>query len=683
MRIVSDFPCQVHEEETWITLADGCRLAARIWRPVDAERHPVPAILEYLPYRKRDATAMRDAVAHPYWAGHGYAGVRVDLRGSGESDGVLTDEYLQRELDDGVEILQWLGRQPWCSGDVGMVGISWGGFNGLQIAALQPPELKAIITLCSTDDRYADDVHYMGGCLLGDNLSWASTMFDANARPPDPALVGERWRAMWRERLEGSGLWLATWLAHQRRDAYWQHGSVCEEFSSIRCPVYAISGWADGYCNAVFRLLAGLDVPRKGLVGPWAHTYPHLGVPGPAIGFLQESLRWWDYWLKGERTGIMDEPMLRVWMQDSAPPSAHYESRPGRWVSEPSWPSKRIEAQALRLTDGHELLFDARLQSRFQEEATNDARPLKIRSPLSTGLYASKWCAYNVPPDLPHDQRDDDGGALTFQTACLGEALEICGQPELELELEADRPVAMVAVRLCDIAPDDKSTRVSYGLLNLTHRDSDELPQPLEPGKRYRVRIKLKHIAQRFPAGHAIRLSLSSSYWPLAWPAPVPASLTVYPAASRLMLPCREPQPHEEAALRPFGEAQGAPPLARTLLQPSQASWRVIRDLGKGETTLEIINDAGSQRLDAIDLELSHRVVERYSYVYDDYASLSGWTEWQRSFRRGDWRVRTVTRTLMTADAENFRLRATLDAYEGDSRIFTKSWDEEIPRDLV
>lgn len=680
MHIVSHFPREIHEEEDWITLADGCRLAVRIWRPIDAERDPVPAILEYLPYRKRDLTAMRDVQSHAYWAGHGYAGIRVDLRGSGESDGVLRDEYLQQELDDGVEILEWLGQQTWCTGNVGMIGISWGGFNGLQIAALQPPELKAVITLCSTDDRYADDVHHMGGCLLGDNLSWASTMFDANTCPPDPLLVGERWREMWQERLEGSGLWLTKWLKHQRRDAYWKHGSVCEDFSRIRCPVYAVSGWADGYCNAVFRLLAGLDVPRKGLVGPWAHKYPHLGIPGPAIGFLQESLRWWDHWLKGKDTGIMDEPMLRVWMQESVPPSARYETRPGRWVTEPSWPSPRIDMQPFRLTSGHDLLPMAAATT-FPED--HDETPLTIRSPLSVGLFAGKWCSYNAPPDLPHDQRDEDGGALVFQTARLKRDIEICGQPMVELELESDQPVAMVAIRLSDIAEDDKATRISYGLLNLTHRDSDEHPQPLEPGTRYSVRVSLKHIAQQFPAGHAIRLSISSSYWPLAWPAPAPVKLTIHPAGSQLLLPCRTPQPQEEAALPEFAAPEAAPPLARTLIQPSQETWRVIRDLANDQTTLEVINDEGTFRLDDIGLELSVRITERYTYAYGNYDSVSGWTQWERCFRRGDWVVRTVTRTLMTSTAESFRVRATLDAYEDDSRVFAKSWDEEIPRDLV
>ncbi|MDW7745433.1 CocE/NonD family hydrolase [Halomonas sp.] len=676
MRIVNDFPRRVMEEETWIPLPDGSRLAARIWRPVDAELHPVPAILEYLPYRKRDLTAERDVQSHPYWAGHGYAGVRVDIRGTGESDGVLTDEYLPSELEDGLAILAWLEAQPWCTGDVGMIGISWGGFNGLQIAALRPPQLKAVITLCFTDDRYADDIHHMGGCLLADNLSWASTMFDGNACPPDPELVGERWREMWLERLDGSGLWLAQWLEHQRRDDYWKHGSVCEDYSRIQCPVYAVSGWADGYCNAVFRVLEGLEVPRKGLVGPWAHKYPHLGVPGPAIGFLQEALRWWDQWLKGTDTGIMDEPMLRVWMQESVPPSARYDERPGRWIAEPDWPSPNIGAEAFRLTEGHDLVPEG-------EGGQDDEAVLDIRSPLSVGLYAGKWCSYNAPPDLPHDQRDEDGGSLIFQTARLEAPLEICGSPLVELELSADQPVAMVALRLSDIAEDDKATRVSYGLLNLTHRDSDEHPEPLEPGRRYRVRIPLKHIAQQFAAGHAIRLALSTSYWPLAWPAPQPARITLWPGASRLLLPRREPRPAEEAALPAFAEPEGAPPLAKTLLQPTQETWQVIRDLANDRTTLEVINDEGRYRIDDIDLEIAARVTERYAYAYGSYDSVSGWTEWQRSFKRGDWEVSTLTRTLLTSDADNFRIRATLDAWEGDTRIFARTWDETIPRDLV
>ena len=673
MKIRTAFPRTVRETEHFtIPMSDGVKLAARMWLPEDAETDPVPAILEYIPYRKRDLTAERDVGHHPYVAGFGYASVRVDLRGSGESEGILTDEYLQRELDDGVEIIHWLANQPWCSGAVGMIGISWGGFNGLQIAALRPEPLKAIVTICSTDDRYADDVHYMGGCLLGDNLSWASTMFDQNTHPPDPALVGNKWRDMWLERLEKSGFWLDTWMRHQHRDDYWKHGSVCEDYSAIRCPVMAVSGWADGYSNAVFRLMENLSVPRKGLLGPWSHKYPHEGVPGPAIGFLQEVRAWWDRWLKGIENGIDDEPMFRAWMQDSVPPTTSYTERPGRWVAEPSWPGPHVGSLDFTLDKWR--LAPA-------SEAVPE-QPLPIQSPLSVGLFAGKWCSYQAPPDLPHDQRQEDGGALVFESEVLEKDLEIFGAPTVELELSSSEPVAMVAARLSDVSPNDKATRVTYGLLNLTHRESHENPTPLEPGKRYRVTVRLNGVAQRFPRGNRLRLSLSTSYWPLAWPPPKPVQLTIYGGASTFTLPVRPPRA-EDAQLRPFEEPEAAKPLAATLIRPREEEWRVIRDLRRDISKLEVLLDTGVTRYEDIDLEIGSRTLETYTYRADEYDSLAGETRWERKFTRGDWEVRTVTRTLLTSNETSFHLRADLDAYEGASRVFTRSWHAVIPRELV
>ena len=317
-------------EHLFIPLADGARLAARLWLPAE---NPAPAILEYIPYRKRDGTRARDEPMHGGFAANGYAAIRVDMRGSGESDGLLEDEYLPQELSDACEVIAWLAAQPWCDGNVGMMGKSWGGFNALQVAALKPSALKAVITVCSTDDRYADDVHYMGGCLLNDNLWWGAIMLAYQARPPDPALVGEGWRATWLKRVDAMPHFPALWLAHQRRDAYWRHGSVCEDFSAIQCPVLAIGGWADAYTNAVPRLLAGLSVPRLGVIGPWGHLYPHDGAPGPAIGFLQEATRWWDQWLKGHDTGVMREPTLRAYVEEWSPPGDRAVA-PGRWVAE-------------------------------------------------------------------------------------------------------------------------------------------------------------------------------------------------------------------------------------------------------------------------------------------------------------------------------------------------------------
>ena len=282
MKVVEEFHTDFEEiENLWIPMPDGARLAARMWLPVDARKNPVPAILEYIPYRKRDFMRLRDEPIHRYFAGHGYAAIRLDLRGSGDSDGVLEDEYTRQEIDDAVAAIDWIAAQPWCTGGVGMMGISWGGFNSLQVAARRSPKLKAVITLCAADDRYADDAHFMGGCLLNENLQWGGILWHTNVYPPDPDIVGERWREMWQNRIEEARLFPALWLGHQRRDDYWRHGSVCEDYGAVQCPVYAIGGWADGYSNAIPRLLAGLSAPTKGLIGPWAHTFPHAGVPGP------------------------------------------------------------------------------------------------------------------------------------------------------------------------------------------------------------------------------------------------------------------------------------------------------------------------------------------------------------------------------------------------------------------
>lgn len=674
MRTVDHLPFPIrYIENTFITMSDGTRLAAKLWIPEDADHTPVPAILEYIPYRKRDLTRLRDATNHPYMAGQGYVCVRVDMRGSGDSEGVLTDEYTEEELNDALDVIAWIAEQPWCNGNVGMMGISWGGFNSLQVAARRPPALKAIITASSTDDLYADNMHYMGGCLLSDNLSEATVMFAFNSLPPDPAIVGEeRWRDLWFERLEHSGLWLSTWLEQQRRSSYWKRASVCEDYSAIQCPVFAVGGWADGYTNAVFRLLNHLEVPRKGLIGPWGHKYPHTGIPGPAIGFLQEAVRWWDHWLKGRDTGVMDEPGLQVWMQDSVPPDTYYGARPGRWVSEPGWPTSNIQMARYRLGPTH-ITPD-------EGEESVQPRALTLQSPLSVGLFAGKWASYAATPDLPSDQREEDGGALVFESHPLEEPLEIFGLPEAELELTADKAVAMVAVRLSDVAPDGKATRVTYGLLNLTHRNGNEEPEPLEPHRRYRVRVCLNGIAQRFPAGHRLRLSISTSYWPLAWPPPEPVLLTIMAGSSTLSLPIRSPR-QEDEQLRPFEEPEGTPPLDTTMLEPEEHNWRVVRDLANDVSTLEVINGNGRFRIEEIGTEVRQNTWEWYSYQNGDFTSVSGETRTQRSLKRGDWRVDVTTRTNLTCTSTDFYIHAQLDAYEGKRRVYSRNWDRVIPRD--
>ncbi len=668
MKHVSAFPRPVRVVETFIPLADGTRLFARIWLPEDARAKPVPAVLEYLPYRLADGTAARDALTHPYVAGHGYACVRVDMRGTGNSDGLLLDEYLKQEQDDALEVIDWITAQDWCGGAVGMMGISWGGFNALQVAARRPAGLRAIISLCSTDDRYADDVHYMGGALLLDNLRWASTMFGYQTRPPDPAVVGERWREMWLERLHAEPLLLRTWLEHQTRDAYWVHGSVCEDPEAITAACLLIGGWADAYSNAVPRMLARLTCPRRGLIGPWAHKYPHFATPGPAYGFLQHAVRWWDHWLKGIDNDAMDGPMLRWWQEDYVPPATDHAERPGRWLGEPSWPSPNV-AEMRWYFGAHTL-----------SPGPASCGGLIVSSPQDCGADAGVWCAYGSGGEQPGDQRRDDGCSVVFDSGALPEPFGIAGPPVLEATLTADRPDAVLVARLCDVSPDGASLRVSYGVLNLTHRGDHAQPTPVPAGRPIRVRLALSDCAHLFPAGHRVRLALSTAYWPLVWPSPAPASLTL--DAASLTLPRRRAGA-ADAALSDLPPPEAAASLARTFLRAPESFRRAIFDQHTGTATTEARDDSGRYRIDASGLEYELWSHDRFRIQASDPLSAEAEVTFHMRMGRGDWQTRSITRTLLRATATDFVIDATLGAWEGERSIAHREWQVTIPRHHV
>ena len=651
------------EETLWITLADGTRLAARLWLPAEGAS-PVPAILEYLPYRRRDRHRGDDAILHPALAAAGYAAIRVDMRGAGDSDGLMSDEYTPGEWADAVEVIAWIARQPWCSGAVGLIGLSWSGFNALQIAALRPPALKAIVTTCASDDRYADDMHYMGGCLLNDNLQYGSTLFTWIATPPDPAIVGERWREMWLQRLAVvEPPPAARWMQHSDRDEYWRSGSACEDYGAIEAAVLAVGGWADGYTNAVLRLLSGLQGPRKGLIGPWAHAYPHVATPGPGIDFIGTVVRWFDHWLKGRDSGIMDEPMLTVWMQESEPPRARYTERRGHWAAERSWPSSNVGVQSLQLAAAG---------------LATKAEPFQrsLRSPATTGLASGEWCPYGWGPDMPLDQREDDAGSLCFDGAPLEQPLELLGGTRVTLELSSDKPEAMVAVRLNDVAPDGTVARITYGLLNLQHRDGHAQARALTPGQRYRVDVKLKDAAYALPAGHRLRVAVSTAYWPLSVAAPVGATVTLY--GGTLHLPVRGAAAAQPPAL---GRALSPPPLdAEVLVAPERGRIRIERHVESGRTTVEVVRNLGALHIKDVDITLQALGSERYSTLAQDPSRLRS-EAWRRAeFKRGRWQVSLATHSILTAEGSDWRFVATLDAYEGEARLFARSWDLRIPR---
>ncbi|MFK7804688.1 MAG: CocE/NonD family hydrolase [Anaerolineae bacterium] len=676
-RTRTEFPHQIEEiEHFWITLPDGIRLSARMWRPKDALSNPVPAILEYIPYRKNDGTAYRDALRLPYLAGHGYAVVRVDVRGCGESDGFITDEYTAQELQDGCDVIAWIAAQEWCSGSIGMTGKSWGGFNCLQIAAMRPPALKAVLAVAFTDNRYTDDVHYLGGCVsASEMLSWSSIMLADLPVPPDPRLVGDEWREKWMARLEQQAPWVERWLEHQTFDDYWQHGSISVDYDAIEIPVYAVCGLSDGYPNSVLRLLENLKAPSKGLLGPWGHVYPAQGYPAPAIGFLQESVRWWDRWLKGIKNGIEDEPVLTTWMLDSVEPGENFDERPGRWVTDQSWPSTAVD-----YVDYAVFKDPPRSQLAKQEDFWSGY----ISTPQTLGAEGGQWWGYGKKGQLPADQRLADTQALSFTSDPLEQPLGILGFPEVTLKLESNKPAGLVALRLCDVHPNGTSSLISYGVLNLTHRNGHEHPESLMPGERFEVKLKLNVAAYSMPVGHRMRLSISNSYWPLVWPSPEKGLLKIYRYDCNLRLPLRTPQDSDLDWLAddPFEPAELATPIPHEMLREAKHGREWETDLW-GRKFYTRTDDEGRIKYLQHGLEVDARSEEIYSILPEDPLSARVEITHEEEVQRNEWKISIRTKSRMYCDAKYFYVENRLQVFENGDTAFDRQWEKKIPRNFL
>jgi predicted acyl esterase len=510
----------------------------------------------------------------------------------------------------------------------------------------------------------------MGGCLLNDNLWWGSVFFQLVAQPPDPALVGERWRALWQERLEAAEPHPLRWLRHPLRDAYWRQGSVCEDYAAIACPVYAVGGWADAYTNAIPRLLAGVSAPRHGLVGPWGHAYPHEGVPGPAIGFLQDARDFWLGCLRGGAAPGDDRPAYRVWMQESVPAGFDGHERPGRWVAETQWPSPRIEPRAFFLGDG-------------RLGPPGPPARLAVRSPVTTGAAAGGWLVSSV-----RDQRDDDAGSLCFDSEPLAERLEILGAPVLRLVVASDQPVAFVAARLCEVAPDGASARVSYGLRNLTHAEDHASWAPLVPGRKVEVVLRMNDVAHAFPQGHRLRLAVSTAYWPLVWPSPRQATLEVHTAGCRLELPVRPPR-REDAALRDFLPPEAAPHSGWKPLTQGTFRRSSDRDPATGELVSSMRSgwDADGRvaigRCDPIDMEGGDGTAIRTRIHASDPLRARAAMAQRTELRRDGWSAAVETEVEISCTQDAFRVEARLAAEEAGRSVFERRWDERVPREGV
>ena len=656
-------------ENEWIPLSDGRRLSARIWMPDSARKKPAPAILEYLPYRKRDGTAQRDESTYPSFARAGYVGVRVDISGTGESDGDWDDEYSARELADGCEIIEWIASQPWCDGNLGMMGISWGGFNSLQIAALQPEALKAVISIGTTVDRYNDDIHYKNGCLLYSNFSWSSTMLCFASRPPDPELVGDKWREIWLNRLKTQPFPLATWLANQRKNDYWKHGSISENYENVKIPALLISGWADGYINAPPAGATHL-VNSKAINGPWIHKYPHFAWPKPRVDFLGEAIAWWDKWLKGKDNGVEQLPAYRAYILEDARPLLKYEFQPGRWVAEQTLPAPETRSRYYYLAPNRQLL-----------DIPGRSRQKTLSSPQDCGSGCGEFFPLKADGEMAGDQRHDDSGSLVFDSGKLQQPIEILGRPKLRLKLAIDKPLGNIAVRLNDIHPSGEVSRVSWGVLNLAHRNGNESPEPMVPGRTVAIEIELNECGYRFMRGHKMRVAISTAYWPMIMPPPERVTATINLGQDAFIeLPVRAgvdvyemPEPADENPLPEY-----------KMHQPELSRRWVERNFQTGESHYRVIDDSGEIEIPGHGLCTRHRHDERWTIAVDDPLSYRSESRYSCWMRRGDWSIHTEAESEFRCDADNFFIKATLRAYEGEELVHERSWDEiTIPRDHI
>ncbi len=555
---------QVISESVRIPMRDGVELSAQIVRP--AGGGPAPALLSYTPYRKG-----RPGGVPAYVSAGGYAGVTFDVRGTGDSGGWNDSLYSDAERQDGYDMIEWIAAQPWCNGNVGMYGISYGAVVSLQMAMAAPPHLKAIIARSGSDDPYTEWTNPGGQPRTYMYECYGPIMTAFNFSPPDPEVVGAQWAALWETRLQHNRPWGLSFLEHIVDGPFWRARALRDRYDQVRCAVYVVDGWADWYASPLLRIFHRLSVPKRALIGPWSHQFPDAALPGPRIDWTREMRRWFDYWLKGEDTGIMDEPPVILFVREYQPPAPLLVEMAGAFRAEPDWPLPRqVETPYYLGADG--TLADA--PGDGADALTADPRAGVATGKHGGGPFNDNWM-------MPLDQRADAPFSRCYTGAPLPEALEVTGHPRLQLRFTAASERALFAVKLCDVAPDGTAVLITKGFFNATHRHTHTHPAPLVPGETYALEIELLACAYRLAPGHRLRVMLAGADFLNVWPLPCAWQCAVH-HASALVLPVIPPP---QSAL-PAPDLGASPhPLPRREELPAPAV-QVTRDLVSGTQTL-------------------------------------------------------------------------------------------------
>jgi putative CocE/NonD family hydrolase len=655
-------------KEAWIAMPDGVKLAADLFMPAgDITGTNFPVLLEYLPYRKTESRA-RNYSLYSYFVERGYVVARVDIRGTGNSEGRLIPyEYSDQEHQDGMAVIDWLAHQPWSNGKVGMFGISWGGFNSIQMAGLNPPALKAIIAVDATEDLYQDDVHYMDGILHLD--SWEMSQDLDNARPGAPEYVIDE--AYFRDRFDTEP-WMMTYKRQQRDGPFWDRASLRDRYSDITIPTFLIGGWYDGYRDTLPRMLENLQAPVKAMIGPWSHAWPHDPYPEPGMEWRFEAVRWFDQWLKGVNTGIMDEPRFAVYVRECHPPGPYLETAPGFWRWESGWPVERIEDRVLYPQPNHTL-------SAAQPESTVH----QLRCVPSIGMEAGgpvMWWG-----DVAPDQRGTDAYSLVYDSDPLAEATEILGLPRAVLQVAATATRANWFVRLSDVAPDGTVTQVAGAGFNGTHRHSARQPEDIEPGRVFPLDIEMHFTSWVFPKGHRIRFAINNAQWPMLWPTPYPVTTSLLLGGtngSHLVVPVVPPGEGTAPEFLPPTEGPELPGFESLDIGTSSGYGEVSsvdRNPRTGEVTVTATN-AGATRY-PWGTETYDEIIEHHTS--DDHPENTSMNGHHRMEITLEDRVLVWEADLIfTSDRDNFYYRYTRKLDVNGELVREKTWTDTIPRDF-
>jgi len=646
-------------EQAWIPMKDGVRLAATLYMPDGAKPgEKFPALLEYLPYRKDDGTAARDYPKHSYFAQRGYVGVRVDIRGFGASEGVPPErEYSEQEQTDCEQVIDWLAHQSWSNGNVGMFGISWGGFAALQMAMRHPPALKAILAVDATAELFHDDVHYIDGIAHIDefelNMDMADGWVGAPDYPLDEKILGPRF---------DSPPWSLLYLRHQHDGPFWR--DRIRPLSEITIPSFLIGGLLDGYRDNIPEMLMQSKAPIKAIVGPWNHTFPNDARPGPQVEWRDQAVRWFDYWLKERDTGVRQDPRLVIYMQHWHPPDPNLQTVPGEWRREDVWPPKEAKDAIFFFRSNHSLAASP---------ATDGRHDLKYVP--TVGVEAGFWWG-----ELLSDPRPVDAFSLVYDSDPLKEEVAILGRPHALLRASATAPLADWFARLSDVAPDGTVTQITGAGINGAQRDSMSDPHDLEAGKVYGLDIEMHLTSWVFPKGHRVRVAISNALWPMMLPTPysMTTSLELGGArGSRVVLPMvpvhGTPAP-EFSPPQPSEERNDI----KSLGFPWPGEWTVERDEARQKTTVHWKGKDGYVYPWGTEDDL-----ETLTYGGDDAhpetCSVQGEAEstFALQGRTLVWRGHL----LVTTDQKNFYYKYTRELLKDGQMLKTKTWQETIPRD--